>query len=74
MKTEGMALPQNYDTNVFWHGTWLPQVELLAHPGVKAGVTHCGLGGSLEFIYSGIPSLTFPHFGDQMDNANNMIG
>jgi UDP:flavonoid glycosyltransferase YjiC (YdhE family) len=64
MKTEGKSLPEGYDKNIFWWGTWLPQVEALAHPGVKAGVTHCGLGGSLEFIYSGVPALCFPHFGD----------
>lgn len=24
MKTEGMSLPEGYDKNIFWWGTWLP--------------------------------------------------
>lgn len=55
---------------MFWISSWLPQVELLTHPGVKAGLTHCGFGGTLEFISSGIPMLCMPHFGDQGDNAS----
>ena len=38
-----------------------------------AGVTHCGLGGAFEFITSLTPTLTFPHFGDQTFNAQNLI-
>ena len=48
-----------------WGAKWLPQVELLSHPAVQAGVTHAGFGGTLEFINAGVPVLTFPHFGDQ---------
>jgi UDP:flavonoid glycosyltransferase YjiC (YdhE family) len=57
----------------FWISNWTPQVELLAHPNLKAGVHHCGLGGSLEFINSEVPALTVPHFGDQGMNARNII-
>ena len=53
----------------FWISSWLPQVELLSHSGVKAGLTHCGFGGTLEFINAGIPMVCFPHFGDQGDNS-----
>lgn len=72
LKTEGMKLPDGYDTNVFWVGSWLPQIELLAHPALKAGVIHCGLGGTFEFINSGVPCLLFPHFGDQGQNGRNL--
>ena len=34
----------------FWIRTWIPQVEVLAHPAIKTGITHCGFGGTLEFI------------------------
>ena len=72
MNHENLKLP-DYDKDVFWIEKWAPQVEILSHPLVKAGITHCGLGGSLEFVYSGVPFLTFPHFGDQGDNANNIV-
>lgn len=71
-RTEGKEWPDK-DKSKYWVSNWLPQVELLAHPGVKGGITHCGLGGSLEFVYSGVPCLTFPHFGDQGQNARNLI-
>ena len=49
----------------FVHVTqWAPQTELLNHPAVKAGLTHCGFGGVLEFVAAGVPVLTFPHFSD----------
>ena len=41
----------------------------MAHPAVKAGLCHCGFGGSLEFINAGIPIICLPHFGDQGLNA-----
>lgn len=62
-------IPEGYDESRFFISSWLPQVELLAHPSVKAGLTHCGFGGTLEFISAGIPMLCFPHFGDQPENA-----
>lgn len=48
----------------FWVSSWVPQVEVLHHPAVKVGLTHCGWGGTLEFISSGTPIVAFPHFGD----------
>lgn len=57
----------------WWVSNWTPQIELLSHENLKAGVHHCGLGGTLEFINSGVPALTMPHFGDQGMNARNII-
>lgn len=57
----------------FWVSTWIPQIEVLAHPAVKAGLTHCGHGGTLEFIAAGLPIVAWPHFGDQHDNGD-LIG
>ena len=48
----------------FWVSGWLPQVEALSHPAVKGGLTHCGFGGTNEFINATIPVLCWPHFGD----------
>ena len=36
---------------------------------MKAGLTHCGFGGVLEFITAGVPIVALPHFDDQHDNA-----
>ena len=48
----------------FWASPWLPQIECLAHPGMKAGVSHMGMGGTLEFISCGVPIVTWPHAED----------
>lgn len=69
LKSDTAKLPDDYDRNVFWISTWLPQIELLSHRAVVAGLTHCGFGGTLEFIAAGIPLLTLAHFADQPMNA-----
>ena len=33
-------------------------------------MSHCGFGGTLEFINFGIPLACFPHFGDQITNSD----
>lgn len=53
----------------FWISPWIPQIEALSHPAVKAGLTHCGFGGTLEFIAAGVPMVTFPHMIDQPENS-----
>ena len=57
----------------FWASPWLPQIECLAHPGMKAGVSHMGMGGMLEFISCGVPLITWPHAEDQPYNAKCII-
>ena len=59
---ESLVLPKSDDS--FWISKWIPQVEVLAHPAVKAGMTHCGFGGTLEFISNEVPFACWPHFGD----------
>lgn len=46
---------------------------MLAHPACKAGLTHCGFGGTLEFIAMRVPVVTFPHFSDQPLNADQIV-
>ena len=64
IKNGEAAIPEGYDEGKHWVAKWLPQVELLAHPAVKFGVTHCGFGGTTEFVVNNKPALLFPHFGD----------
>eukprot|EP00356_Strombidium_inclinatum_P016530 CAMPEP_0170496374 /NCGR_PEP_ID=MMETSP0208-20121228/21250_1 /TAXON_ID=197538 /ORGANISM="Strombidium inclinatum, Strain S3" /LENGTH=297 /DNA_ID=CAMNT_0010772895 /DNA_START=258 /DNA_END=1151 /DNA_ORIENTATION=+ len=61
-------LPVKDDPDV-WARDWLPQQEILAHPAIKAGLSHCGYGSINEFISSGIPIVSFPHSNDQGPNA-----
>uniref|UniRef100_A0A914VX53 UDP-glucuronosyltransferase n=1 Tax=Plectus sambesii TaxID=2011161 RepID=A0A914VX53_9BILA len=49
--------------------SWVPQVDLLGHPNVKAFVTHGGQNSILETVYAGKPVLTIPCFADQFRNA-----
>jgi len=36
---------------------------------MKAAVTHCGMGGTLELISCGVPAVCWPHAEDQPYNA-----
>jgi UDP:flavonoid glycosyltransferase YjiC (YdhE family) len=49
----------------FWCKAWIHQIETIAHPAIRVGMTHCGSGATQEFIGAGIPIVAFPHFGDQ---------
>ena len=70
-RSQTAKVPEEHvnDKKYFWVSSWLPQVEILAHRAVKAGLTHCGFGGTLEFINAALPVLTLAHFGDQPMNA-----
>ena len=43
-------LEETPNPDKFWVRPWIPQIEVLAHPAVKAGLSHCGWGGTLEFV------------------------
>ncbi|XP_069839224.1 UDP-glucuronosyltransferase 1-2-like isoform X4 [Dendropsophus ebraccatus] len=51
---------------------WLPQNDLLAHPKVRAFITHAGSHGIYEGICNAVPMVMLPLFGDQMDNAKRI--
>uniref|UniRef100_A0A914XED4 UDP-glucuronosyltransferase n=1 Tax=Plectus sambesii TaxID=2011161 RepID=A0A914XED4_9BILA len=53
--------------------SWVPQVDLLGHPNVKAFVTHGGQNSILETVYAGKPVLTIPCFADQFRNAATVV-
>nr|XP_049700701.1 uncharacterized protein LOC110384519 [Helicoverpa armigera] len=66
-KWEEKNLPGN-PKNVFI-SNWLPQNDILAHPKVLAFYSHCGMLGTTEAIYHGVPMIGMPIFGDQPGNA-----
>jgi UDP:flavonoid glycosyltransferase YjiC (YdhE family) len=61
------------DREKFLVKNWFPQDDILAHPKVKAFITHGGLLGGTEAIYYGKPLITIPIFGDQKLNAARSV-
>lgn len=49
------------------------QHAVLSHPRVVAFVSHCGMNGIHESLYSGKPILALPFFGDQHYNAARLV-
>ncbi|KAG2317456.1 hypothetical protein Bca4012_068346 [Brassica carinata] len=52
---------------------WCQQEKVLAHPSVVCFVTHCGWNSTMEAISSGVPTVCFPQWGDQVTDAVYMI-
>lgn len=48
---------------------WVPQNDLLAHPGAQAFITHAGSHGLFEGLCHAVPMVMVPIAGDQPDNA-----
>ncbi|XP_046402604.1 uncharacterized protein LOC124168427 [Ischnura elegans] len=51
---------------------WLPQQDVLAHPNVKAFMTHGGLLSFQEASNRGVPLIGIPHFADQQANMQRV--
>ncbi|XP_065199764.1 UDP-glucosyltransferase 2-like [Planococcus citri] len=54
-------------------GTWFPQRDILEHKKVIAFISHCGLLGTLEAIYTTTPVIGVPFMLDQFQNANILV-
>ncbi|VVA98857.1 unnamed protein product [Arabis nemorensis] len=52
---------------------WCSQEKVLAHPSVVCFVTHCGWNSTMEAVSSGVPTVCFPQWGDQVTNAVYMV-
>lgn len=65
-------VPDNLPENVKLM-KWVPQNDLLAHPGARAFITHAGSHGLFEGLCHGIPMLMVPIGGDQADNARKLV-
>ncbi|XP_061589002.1 UDP-glucuronosyltransferase 1A1-like isoform X1 [Cololabis saira] len=64
-------IPDNMPGNVKMM-EWVPQNDLLAHPGVRAFITHAGSHGLFEGLCHAAPMLMMPVAGDQLDNAQKI--
>lgn len=49
---------------------WVPQLDILRQ--ADAFVTHAGMGGSSEGLYTGTPMIAVPQAVDQFDNADRL--
>lgn len=56
----GIELPKNVKIV-----SWVRQNDILAHPKTKAFISHCGLLGTHEAVWYGIPLVGLPFFSDQ---------
>ncbi|XP_076063075.1 UDP-glucosyltransferase 2-like [Oratosquilla oratoria] len=56
----GVELPKNVRAY-----EWVPQQDVLGHPSVKVFISHCGVHGTAEALYHGVPILGLPITFDQ---------
>lgn len=63
-KFEGNISDDDLPKNVRIH-SWLPQSDILAHPKLKAFITHGGLLSAQESIWYGVPLVVIPFALDQ---------
>jgi hypothetical protein len=52
---------------------WVPQFEVLAHPAIRAFVSHCGANSVHEAIFHGKPIVAMPFFDDQRYNGPRLV-
>jgi len=52
---------------------WLPQADILKHPKIRLYMTHGGLGGFYEAVFSKVPMICFPIFAEQEFNADLIV-
>ncbi|XP_065222649.1 UDP-glucosyltransferase 2-like isoform X2 [Planococcus citri] len=63
---------ENIPPNVYI-SKWFPQSDILAHPNLKAYITHGGQLGTLEAVYNAVPLVGIPMFHDQHGNIQSLV-
>ncbi|KAJ6643627.1 UDP-glucosyltransferase 2 [Pseudolycoriella hygida] len=71
-KVDDLSLINEFPDNNVFISKWMPQQDILAHPKIRAFITHAGLVGLQEAIYNSVPLISFPIFGDQDYNAERI--
>ncbi|XP_013401632.1 UDP-glucuronosyltransferase 2C1 [Lingula anatina] len=52
---------------------WIPQNDLVGHAKARLFITHCGVSGSHEALYHGVPVVAVPLFLDQFSHATKFV-
>ncbi|MBV7668532.1 glycosyl transferase [Streptomyces halstedii] len=60
------AIPSNVEVH-----SWVPQLAILKQ--ADAFVTHAGMGGSSEGLYTGVPMIAVPQGAEQFMNADRLV-
>lgn len=59
-------IPSNFEVH-----SWVPQLAILEQ--ADAFVTHAGMGGSSEGLYTGVPMIAVPQAAEQFLNADRLV-
>lgn len=70
-KYENETLPGNPGNILI--SSWIPQLDIIAHPNVKLFITHGGSLGTTEALSEGVPLLGIPLYADQTTNMQRAI-
>ncbi|XP_037034451.1 UDP-glucosyltransferase 2-like isoform X2 [Bradysia coprophila] len=71
-KTDNVSLVEEFPNNNVYIRKWMPQQDILAHPKIRAFITHAGLLGIQEAVYNSVPLISFPIFAEQDANAERI--